>query len=239
VAVLSHVAVSQVPVLANFGLTLIVAVTDTAPLELAVSVTAVALETVAGGEYVVLVPLVLERLPRSGLIAQEIADVLSVKVAVKPAEPVPAVRVALPGEMTSVGVLVEVCVRQLTKPIAPIKRTSSNLKFFMGYSSCWNRYDSVLSSRHKTLRPSPLENSDQMTPFIRGLNCSHHLAVFGLPMRCPIPKFKVAFLRQHPCPFLEHASARFNGIDQHSPTAMTNLETKTPFMTEVASNVEY
>jgi hypothetical protein len=201
------------------GLTLIVAVTDAAPLELAVSVTAVALETVAGGEYVVLVPLVLERLPRSGLIAQEIADVLSVKVAVKPAEPVPAVRVALPGEIASVGVLAGVWVRQLTNPTTPIKRTRSNFKFFMGYPSVENRNDSVLLSQHKTLRPShPLEHSDHMTPFIRVLNCPHHLAVFGLPMRCQIPKFNVALLSQHPCPFLERACTRFDGIAEDFET---------------------
>jgi hypothetical protein len=124
--VLSHVAVSQVPVLANFGLTVIVAVTDGAPLELAVSVTAVALETLAGGEYVVLVPVVADRLPSSGLIDQMMAPVPSVSVATKPAEPVPAVRVAFPGLIASVGVF-----RQATRLTALIKHNSVTFQFFI------------------------------------------------------------------------------------------------------------
>jgi hypothetical protein len=115
----------------------IVAVTDTAPLELAVNVTAIALDTLAGGEYVVLVPVAADSVPTSGLIAQAMAAVLSVSVAEKPAEPVPAVSVALPGVIDSFGVFEVVSVPppgQATKLTALIKMTKNNFKFFMGVS---------------------------------------------------------------------------------------------------------
>jgi hypothetical protein len=114
------------------GLTVIVAVTDVAPLELAVSVTAVVLETLAGGEYVVLVPVAADSVPTSGLIAHAMAAVPSVSVAEKPAEPVPAVSVALPGVIASFGVFAGVSVGgQATKLTALAKHKSMIFQFFM------------------------------------------------------------------------------------------------------------
>lgn len=191
-----------------------VAVADGAPLELAVIETAVALETVAGGEYVVLVPVVADRLPTSGLKVQVTGAVPSVSVAVKLAEPVPAVSVAFPGEMESAGVFGDV--GQAIKPKTPMNPIRSNFKFFIGCSSVWNRNNQVSLLRHKTKLLRPLRNLELSDwceiASTRGSNHPHCLEMFGCFMRCLIEQFNVAFFSQNRCPLLERALARCDRI---------------------------